>query len=86
MKTIEYKFGYIKRDDDGFITETGIRFYEGEYVMKDGKEKYNRIAHVYSRVYSYKDFGQIKTDEELVKYLNKELKKVEDRQPIKEQI
>jgi len=86
MKTIEYKFGYIKRDDDGFITEAGIRFYEGEYIIKNGKEKYNRIAHVYSRIYLAKDFGNVKTDEELVKYLNKELKKVENRKPIKEQI
>ena len=26
---IDYKFWYIKRDDAGFITEAGIRFYEG---------------------------------------------------------
>lgn len=30
MKNIAYKFWYITRDDDGFIIETGIRFYEGE--------------------------------------------------------
>ena len=26
----DYKFWYIKRDDDDFITEAAIRFYEGE--------------------------------------------------------
>ena len=26
----DYKFRYIKRDDDGFITEAAVRFYEGE--------------------------------------------------------
>lgn len=30
MKNICYKFWYITRDVDGFITEAGIRFYEGE--------------------------------------------------------
>lgn len=30
MKNIDYKFWYIKRDDDGIITEAGIRFFEGE--------------------------------------------------------
>lgn len=31
----DYKFAYIKRDDDGFITEVAIRFYEGEVVEVD---------------------------------------------------
>lgn len=26
----DYKAWYVKRDDDGFITEAAIRFYEGE--------------------------------------------------------
>lgn len=30
MKNICYKFWYITRNDDGFITEAGIRFYEGQ--------------------------------------------------------
>lgn len=32
---IDYKFWYIKRDDDGFITEATVRFYEGEVSTKD---------------------------------------------------
>ena len=31
----DYKFAYIKRDDDGFITEAAIRFYEGEVIEVD---------------------------------------------------
>lgn len=30
MAFIDYKFWFIKRDDDGYITECAIRFYEGE--------------------------------------------------------
>lgn len=39
MKT-DYKFWYIKRDDDGFITEAAIRFYEGDITTE--KEKISR--------------------------------------------
>ncbi len=35
----DYKFWYIKRDDNGFITEAAVRFYEGDY---DGKGRYIR--------------------------------------------
>lgn len=31
MKT-DYKFGYISRDDNGFIIKAMIRFYEGEVI------------------------------------------------------
>jgi len=31
MNYVDYKFWFIKRDDDGFILESGIRFYEGKY-------------------------------------------------------
>lgn|SRR3990167_5144791 len=34
MKT-DYKFWYIKRNDNGFIIEVAVRFYEGEII--DGK-------------------------------------------------
>jgi hypothetical protein len=37
MKLTDYKFWFIRRDDDGFITEAAIRFYEGE-TIKSGKE------------------------------------------------
>ncbi len=29
----DYKFWFIRRDNDGFITEAAIRFYEGDYKM-----------------------------------------------------
>ena len=31
----DYKFWYIKRDDNGFVTEAAIRFYEGNIVTRD---------------------------------------------------
>lgn len=30
MKLTDYKFWYITRDDNGFITEIAVRFYEGD--------------------------------------------------------
>lgn len=30
----DYKFWYIKRDDEGFITEAAVRFYEGEITTQ----------------------------------------------------
>ena len=34
----DYKFWYIRRDDDGFITEAAVRFYEGEITTKNEKQ------------------------------------------------
>lgn len=34
MKT-DYKFWYIKQDDDGFITEAAVRYYEGDVTTED---------------------------------------------------
>lgn len=41
MKFTDYKFWYIKRNDEGFIKEVAVRFYEGEYQNKmiEGEEK-----------------------------------------------
>jgi len=30
----DYKWWYVARDDDGFITEVTVRFYEGEIATK----------------------------------------------------
>ena len=116
MKT-NYKFWFIRRNDDGFITEVAVRFYEGDYQTVNGKEKYvmtkrlnsfNELKHLAKNIngiytingfvdreeningdtavlYYYEDFGKIKTDEELCKFLNKELSKDSKRSPIKEQ-
>mgnify|MGYP001561892821 FL=1 len=43
MKFTDYKFWYIKRNDDGFMTEAAVRFYDGEYQIIEGKEVYKRI-------------------------------------------
>lgn len=37
MRT-DYKFWYIKRDDDGFITEAAVRFYEGDVTTELEKD------------------------------------------------
>lgn len=107
MKT-DYKFWYIKRDDNGFITEVAVRFYEGEYQTIDGEEKYVRTKRLavskgelnhlakedgnisYTKeitekeaiVYRVKDFGQIKTDDEIRVFLNKEIAKDKGREVI----
>lgn len=107
----DYKFWFIRRDDDGFITEVAVRFYEGEIQIVDGKEVYARIKrlsvangelnHLADKLgkintrnetnsneaiyYFPKDFGQIKTDDELCKFLNQQLAKDKTREPIKEQ-
>jgi len=101
MKKSNYKFWFIRRDDDGFIEEAAIRFYEGDY---DAEGKYvrsrrldkNDLKHldkkfikessgVDAKFYTRIDFGQIKTDDELRAFLNKELAKDKTRKPIEEQ-
>ena len=32
---ISYKFWFIRRDDNGFITDCGIRFYEGDITTEN---------------------------------------------------
>lgn len=102
MRT-DYKFWYIKRDDNGLITEAAIRFYEGNY---DGEGKYIRTKRLETFAdlehlakagvikgitektgkkaifYTQSDFGQIKTDDELRLFLNKEITKDPVRVPI----
>jgi hypothetical protein len=40
----DYKWWYVKRDDDGVITEVAVRFYEGDYQTIDDKQVYVRSA------------------------------------------
>lgn len=35
MKLTDYKFWYIRRDDDVHISECAVRFYEGEVTTED---------------------------------------------------
>lgn len=112
-----YKFWYIKRDDDGFIIEATVRFYEGETLAKDELKmdingnlattsiiRYRRSRRLQEAdlpktkiikkelsgndvvLYTPKDFGQIKTDNELRNFLNSELMKDNLRTPIPEQV
>ena len=96
----DFKFWYIRRDDDGFITEAAIRFYEGDYVegkyirtkrllpiemphiKKETVVESNNNAAI---LYTDSDFGRIKTDDELRKFLKKEIGKDKARTPINEQ-
>ena len=98
----DYKWWFVRRNDDGFITEAAVRFYEGEVVIKNGKETYRRVRTLSNPsdlkhlgrcgdsergcVYYYSsDFGQIKTDDELREFCNREISKDKSREVIKEQ-
>lgn len=111
----DYKWWYVKRDDDGFITEATVRFHEGEYQTKiiEGEEKQvyvrtkklnvekGELSHLkktdgkisYAKeidgtgniAYTQKEFGKIKTDDELRAFCNKEIAKDKGREVIKEQ-
>jgi len=103
MKT-DYKFWYITRNDNGFIIECAIRFYEGDITTEDEYNpltqqlepvtRYRRtktltsteLSHLGvgfvkdlngkdSKVYTPKDFGSIKTDNELRLFLNNQINK-----------
>ena len=57
MKT-DYKFWYIRRDDDGFITEAAVRFYEGDYQIIEGKDVYIRTR----RLETFDDLQHLQKD------------------------
>ena len=40
----DYKWWFVKRDDNGFITEVAVRFYEGEHQTIEGVLTYVRTA------------------------------------------
>ena len=44
--TIDYKFWYITRDDDGFIIEAAIRFSEGAVTTEDETDSNGNTAAV----------------------------------------
>lgn len=109
-----YRFWYIKRDDDGVITEVAVRFYEGAvipytrkvvnpetlemteetvvgYVPLKRLEK-KEIKHIKKEfkkelngndcaVYTQEDFGVTTDQDDIVVFLNKELKKDKNRVP-----
>ena len=62
----DYKFWYIRRDDDGYITEAAIRFYEGEVVMDGAELTYRRtkrlskadLAHFKDKAFIKEDSGK----------------------------
>ena len=101
MALTDYKFWFIRRDDDGFITEAAVRFYEGgynaagEYVrskllgkidLKHLDKKFVKdSAGVDTKSYTQADFGSIKTDDELCIFLNSELAKDTKRESIEGQ-
>ena len=48
MKYIDYKWWFVRRNDDGKITEVAVRFYEGDYQdILD--EKTNELVSTYVR-------------------------------------
>jgi len=42
----DYKFWYIRRDDNGFIEEAAVRFYEGEVTTLPEKDIDGNVVHV----------------------------------------
>lgn len=60
----DYKFWYIRRDDNGFITEAAIRFYEGEMqdVIEDGQtvNRYVRTKRLAPDETPHKDKPKVK--------------------------
>lgn len=43
MKLTDYKFWYIRRDDDVHISEAAIRFYEGDITTENEKDSLTGI-------------------------------------------
>ena len=43
---IDYKFWYIKRDDDGFITEVAVKFFEGSVMPVNVLDKDDKVVSV----------------------------------------
>lgn len=39
----DYKFWFIRRDDNGFITEAAIRFYEGDITTENEMDRTTQI-------------------------------------------
>lgn len=95
---MDYKFWYIRRDDDGFILDCAIRLYEGDlqtvtdilkgtqssqYIrskklqMTDGLTLGSRVLkdnlNQDNFLFTQKDFGKIKTSDELRSYFNQQL-------------
>lgn len=108
----DYKFRYIMRDDNGFITEAAIKFYEGAITTENEKQKDFTLVPItrYRRtrvlsevdlpktkkfkldfngnpmvIYTPADFGNIKTNDDLRIFLNRELAKDTTRTSINEQ-
>ena len=92
----DYKYCYVKRNNDGFITEAKIRFFKGEY----SGEAYIRLAKYISSelsslkgslsgndvIYTPTDFGQIETNAELNTFLKQELAMLTGRTAISIQL
>ena len=72
MRT-DYKFWFIRRDDNGFITEVAVRFYEGEYQTIDSKQVYVRTK----RLETLTDLSHLAKDGTL-----KQLKEVNGREAV----
>ena len=80
VKYHNFKFAYIKRNDDGRIVEAAIRYFEGEFIKHSKSKKLTFIrnkrlnvrgnsaqdANGHSiHIYDKDNFGEIYTDDEL---------------------
>jgi hypothetical protein len=115
MAFIDYSPRYVKRDDDGYITEVAVRFRTGTYQMVSHLNPLTKAVTQESQyvpttklsvasfsalssfslatvsddancfLFTQKQFGKIKTDAELWKYLNGILKLNSTVTPIPDQ-
>lgn len=93
MMLTDYKLPFVLYDG-GYIIEAVVRFYEGAVSTKDELDmderiksvpRYQRSKRLKTKRYTSVDFGRIKTEVELCKFLNGELAKDTKRTVIAEQ-
>lgn len=71
MKT-DYKFWYIRRNDDGFIEEAAVRFYEGEITIQN---ELNNETFVVEPVNRYRRIKQLDVANDLKHLKSQKTKK-----------
>lgn len=87
---ISYKVAYVSRKDDIHIDSVMVIFYEGDTTTENEKDingkvtpvtRYRLLNKLREKVYTDKDFGVIKEENDLFVFLNKELTKDRTRTP-----
>lgn len=80
----DFKLVYIRRNTQGYISEAVVKFFEGQisnetevFTESEGGNRnvsrYRRSGLLSAQTYTDKDFGQIKTDDDLNSWLKTKL-------------